>query len=305
MNESPRVLDYGRTHGASMHLSADQTVFDAEVVPSMGPLRTQMIVGGILGYAPFMALYVYTRSTNTLLLLIGVTIFFAVLLGVLYAISRADRTTTRIHADREYLSMEEVTTATHLNRRWERGEIRRVHAQWLGFDEKARWGVLLDLPLIQQRVVGGLAEGEARSIAEGIRTALNLPESDIPFQPEAQAVPSELPNVDVAIRHGAKVDRSPFRLTIMAFGALIELDRYTLYVDCPDPVREQDSFRRRRSWRRDEITSIKGDLYHMGVTVRIAGKEMVEFLNQAPEELRIWVGRTLSNELQTTRDEQR
>lgn len=315
MNEKPPVLSYGKMHGASMHLSDDRTVFDTEIQPSDVDLKRSMIVGGILGYAPFAVLCFYTRhSPNALLLFIGVTIFFSVMLGFIYAISLASKINTRIHADREHLSMDQFTTSTSLSRRWERDEIRRVHPEWLGRDETARWGVVIDLPLVQPRLVQGLTEPDARSIADGVRTALNVPDNDGPFELNAPAVPPNLPDIDIPLRHGVIVDRSPHRLTIIvpAGGplgslrqspeALIELDRYMLYVDCADPIKKQESHRHRRSWLRGEIAGIKGDLYGMGVTIRIAGKEMFEFLNQAPEELRTWIGKILAQELNPGKD---
>jgi hypothetical protein len=52
------------------------------------------------------------------------------------------------------------------------------------------------------------------------------------------------------------------------------------------------------SCRRDEILSIRGDLFLMGLTIRVRRRFIVELLHERPQVLRVWIARMLCEALQ-------
>lgn len=53
----------------------------------------------------------------------------------------------------------------------------------------------------------------------------------------------------------------------------------------------------RRSCRRSDVIAVKGDLYGMGLTIRIRDRQMIEMLHHYPKGVRIWLARTIAEEL--------
>jgi hypothetical protein len=49
--------------------------------------------------------------------------------------------------------------------------------------------------------------------------------------------------------------------------------------------------------RRDEIVSIRGDLFAMGLAIRIRDREIIEFLHNRPKVLRVWIAQALCEAL--------
>lgn len=326
MPAAPPVLSYSQDAGPGVWIRAadDGSAIDVEIKPGSlrRPISVVAIVFGIMGLAaPLSGLIVYWKQTGDLgIVCLGLFAMAAAVVIFVAMMRTLTRGLVRIHANRQYLSVDWSDGFSDAQqRRWERVEIRQITCtrSMFGQDNIAsagNWGVFVQLPLTETLLAGGLAKADAEKITQALKKVIESPatanaetapaeQTAIPVEPMV----FELPYADIPARHGVLVDQTPHRLTIivpaksiigLSLGgpeAVIELDRYGLHVDCIDRSRKQSSLRIRRSWPRARIGSIKGDLYGMGLTIRVVGRDIFEMLHGYPPELRNWIAKTLSD----------
>lgn len=320
MKEKPQILEYGRAQGVSIRLSQDRTTFDAEIRPTP-PGATGLsapVLGAILAILPFCVLLFFAKGANRLAVIgfVGM-IGIGAVAAISYFSMAADKREIRIHATRTHLSLDDRSgLQPSISRRWERDEIRDIRARHRAWNEGGGWTVQILLPLVEPELAVGLSELDAKSIVDGLKVALDLhAQGAAVIQQAPPALPTDAPapTIDYASipsRYGVVFDRSLHRVTIIVPAikllglamsnkpeAIIELDQQSLCIDCADHSRKDPSERLHRSWFRRDVGSIKGDLYGMGLTIRVSGKEMFEMLHRCPQELRVWIARTLTDEL--------
>lgn len=322
MAETPNILGYGKTHGLSIHTSEDRSSIDAVIrpykseTPAGQPIAVVATGLGLL--APLAGAFWVWRSKGELwFFLMAVFIVVMMFPAVLWMMKESAKWEIRIHADRKGLSLDRQSHDNSIRRSWERDEIRGIRVERLPWNMGRKWGVFIHLSLVDPLLADRLHEADANTLANALRMALDLPDGMVVQSPlpshelgPTSTAPPMLDYGSVPSRHGVLIERTTARLTIIIpqrrwfIGisrrepeAIIELDHQSLSIDCIDRGRDEPTRRIQRSWLRGEILNVKGDLYAMGLTIRVAGKDLFEMLHRYPQELRVWIARTLDSEL--------